>query len=145
MGYSFDTEMCDHLTYTREQREALTEAFQALACGPEVERPVLEYADYDAFEFLDAEGFSVTEDKDGGLVVDGLCDSSMSSFLEGTIDILSINLGEDKEPHIWILCGEDMERWAWVFKHGKYADQPKMEIVYKVHVSDADVEERSME
>lgn len=143
MGYYLHSEMSDDLTYTREEREALTEAFQALCCGPEVDRPIVEYADYDAFEFLDAEQFSVSEGDDGGLIVHGTADSQKATeFLTEITHVMSRNLGEDKGRAVWIIEGEDGDRWPWVFEHGHDNCSPEMTVTYKIHVSDTVMEVR---
>ena len=143
MGYYMDSEWCDDLHYTPEERERLTEDFQALACGPEVEQPAIEYADYDAFEFLDAEDFNVTEVGDGSIIVHGFKETMKATgFIDEICSVLSKHLGEDKGRRVWIMSGEDGEKWPIVFEHGQGARSPEMTTVYKVHISDTEMEVR---
>lgn len=143
MGYYMDSEWCDDLHYTPEERERLTEDFQALCCGPEVEQPAIEYADYDAFEFLDAEDFNVTEVGDGSIIVHGFKETvKATGFIDEIHNVLSMNLGADKGRCVWIMSGEDGETWPVVHENGHKASSPKMTTVYKVHISDTEMEVR---
>lgn len=142
MGYYIYSEMCDELLYTSEERERLTEDFQALACGPEVDNPVIEYADYEAADFLGAEYFN-TGDFGDYLTVQGLTENiNSTAFFDEICSVLSKHLGEDKGRRVWIMSGDDGEKWPIVFEHGQGARSPEMTTVYKVHISDTEMEVR---